>query len=180
MAYLRHALSDTFVLNQNLLEVYPKATLTQLFPDPEPVAAAAAQARGREVAAGAAKSIGVRYRDSNGQAIRVDGRADLRVDAPRRLATSQVARHYKRSGHAQHIRERVLSELAAIGGVGELRFGPGQWREFVLQNDHQFDSLICAFTAFLWATRDWQLPADSIFAEDGWIWFPPRSRDARP
>jgi predicted nuclease with RNAse H fold len=158
MAYLRRALSADFVLNENLLEVYPKATLTQLFPDPEAVPAA-----GRSPAS---KPLGIGYRDDNGRPIGLDGAA--------RLAASQVARHYKRSGHALPIRERVLSSLAALGGVGELRFGPGQWREFVLQSDHQFDSLICAFTAFLWTTQSWQLPADSVFAEDGWIWFPPR------
>jgi len=163
MAYLRRALSGGFVLNENLLEVYPKATLTQLFPDLE-----AAPAGGR--AAGAVgpgkKPLGIGYRDGNGRPIGLDGAA--------RLTASAVARHYKRSGHALPIRERVLSELATLGGVGELRFGPGQWREFVLQSDHQFDSLICAFTAFLWTTQDWQLPAGQVFEEDGWIWFPPR------
>lgn len=162
MAYLRHALSGTFVLNQNLLEVYPKATLTQLFPDPE-------SAVGNGRAAGAKKPLGIGYRDGNGQPIGLDGAARPRS------AASQVARHYKRSGHALPIRERVLSELAGLCGVHELRFGPGQWREFALQSDHQFDALICAFTAFLWATQDWQLPADPVFHEDGWIWFPPRA-----
>ncbi len=160
MAYLRRALSGAFVLNQNLLEVYPKATLTQLFPDPEPAGTAGAPAR---------KPLGIDYRDGNGRPIGLDGAARPRLTA------SQVARHYKRSGHALSIRERVLSELAALGGVAELRFGPGQWREFALQSDHQFDALICAFTAFLWATRGWQLPPDPVFAEDGWIWFPPRA-----
>ncbi len=82
---------------------------------------------------------------------------------------SQVARQYKRSGHAVQIRARVLDDLPG------LRFGPGQWREFAVQNDHQFDALICAYSAFLWARDGWDLPADSheVFAEDGWIWFPP-------
>ncbi len=52
---------------------------------------------------------------------------------------------------------------------------PRQWREFAVQNDHQFDALICAYTAYLWTRDDWELPADPqrVFAEDGWIWFPP-------
>jgi len=167
MAYLRRALSGAFVLNHNLLEVYPKATLTQLFPDPEPAGTAPG---GRGPAAGAAgRPLGIGYRDGNGRPIGLDGTARPRLTA------SQVARHYKRSGHALSIRERVLSELAALGGVAELRFGPGQWREFALQSDHQFDALICAFTAFLWATKGWQLPAEPVFREDGWIWFPPRA-----
>ena len=177
MAYLRRALSGAFVLNHNLLEVYPKATLTQLFPDPEPAGTApggralgaAAAAGGRAAAGAAAKPLGIGYRDGNGRPISLDGTARPRLTA------SQVARHYKRSGHALSIRERVLSELAALGGVAELRFGPGQWREFALQSDHQFDALICAFTAFLWTTRGWQLPPDAVFQEDGWIWFPPRA-----
>lgn len=178
MAYLRRALSGAFVLNHNLLEVYPKATLTQLFPDPEPAGTAPGgrapgAAAGRGVAGAGAKPLGIGYRDGNGRPISLDGTARSRLTA------SQVARHYKRSGHALAIRERVLSELAALGGVAELRFGPGQWREFALQSDHQFDALICAFTAFLWATKGWQLPADPVFQEDGWIWFPPRAA-ARP
>lgn len=167
MAYLRHALSGTFVLNQNLLEVYPKATLTQLFPDPEPAAAGSERSSGP--AAAAKKPLGIGYRDGNGRVIGLDGAARPRS------AASQVARHYKRSGHALQIREQVLSALAALAGVHELRFGPGQWREFALQSDHQFDALICAFTAFLWATQGWQLPAEPVFRDDGWIWFPPRA-----
>lgn len=167
MAYLRHALSGAFVLNQNLLEVYPKATLTQLFPDPEP-AATAGSARAGASGTAAKKSLGIGYRDGNGRPIGLDGAARPRS------AASQVARQYKRSGHALPIRERVLSELAALAGVSELRFGPGQWREFALRSDHQFDALICAFTAFLWATQGWQLPPDPVFHADGWIWFPPR------
>ena len=168
MAYLRRALSQDFVLNQNLLEVYPKATLTQLFPDPEPAQLAAGRGAATAGAAAGKKPLGIGYRDGNGRSIGLDGSAQPRLTA------SQVARHYKRSGHALPIRERVLSELATLGGVGELRFGPGQWREFALQSDHQFDALICAFTAFLWTTRSWELPADPVFHEDGWIWFPPR------
>ncbi len=113
MAYLRHALSGTFVLNQNLLEVYPKATLTQLFPDPEPAAAAGSERSGGPAAA--KKPLGIGYRDGNGRVIGLDGAARPRS------AASQVARHYKRSGHALQIREQVLSALAALAGVHELR-----------------------------------------------------------
>lgn len=155
MAYLRRALSGVYTLNQNLLEVYPKATLTQLFPDATPEKPA------NGGPAGAARVV---YRDGNGQAVRLLGGQD-----PSRMTQSQVARLYKRSGHALPTRARVLEELP-------LRFGPGQWREFAVQNDHQFDALICAYTAYLWNRDGWELPADpqQVFAEDGWIWFPPK------
>lgn len=152
MAYLRHALSSHFRLNENLLEVYPKATLTQLFPDP--VAPAPTPA--------ADGQRGIRYKDPNGKPITLSGSGAVKAE-------SQVARLYKRSGHALPTRTRVLDELAGV------RFGPGQWREFAVQSDHQFDALICAYTAFLWTRDGWEMPPDPdrVFAEDGWIWFPP-------
>lgn len=168
MAYLRHALSDRYRLHHNLLEVYPKATLTQLFPDAAPPSGVASSQAAASHGAGSAIRTTVRYLDSNGNEVRLldaDDAADER-DNPKR-PRSQVARLYKRSGHAMPIRTRVLEDLPG------LRFGPGQWREYTVQNDHQFDALICAYTAYLWARDGWQLPADPVFAEDGWIWFPP-------
>ena len=51
------------------------------------------------------------------------------------------------------------------------------WREGCLQNDHCFDAVICAYTGYLWATEHWTLPDEDreVFAQDGWIWFPPRA-----
>jgi hypothetical protein len=201
MAFLRRALADRYQLHHNLLEVYPKATLTQLFPDAAPPLSLAplpatptagvigapttSPSTAPAIRSGNGSSHGngqgslpgrttVRYRDSNGKEVRL---ADDPADPPEEDADSelpgrrrsQVARLYKRSGHALPIRTRVLEELPG------LRFGPGQWREFTLQNDHQFDALICAYTAYLWARQGWQLPddPDRVFAEDGWIWFPP-------
>ncbi len=160
MAYLRHALASTYRLNHNLLEVYPKATLAQLFPDSPPPAV---PSPGKTPANGSFGSPRVLYKDGNGLAIALDH--TRRRGGP----NSQVARLYKRSGHALPTRARVLDELS------DLRFGPGQWREFALQNDHQFDALICAYTAFLWTRDGWKLPGDedAVLAEDGWIWFPP-------
>ncbi len=167
MAYLRRALGTHFRLHHNLLEVYPKATLTQLFPDASPPPGLPPSSppppSGRS-----GQRTSVRYRDSNGNEVRLSDseEGDDESDNPRR-PRSQVARLYKRSGHALPIRTRVLEELPG------LRFGPGQWREFTAQNDHQFDALICAYTAYLWARDGWQLPVDPVFTEDGWIWFPP-------
>jgi hypothetical protein len=182
MAYLRRALQGVYTLNKNLLEVYPKATLTQLFPDnvltPGPAAAtsgaaaAAAQKLSASGAGGPKTRGGIVYRDGNGQAITLLGAPN---QGDPQAPASQVARLYKRSGHAEPTRTRVLSELPG------LRFGPGQWREFAVQNDHQFDALICAYTAYLWTRDGWELPDDphKVFAEDGWIWFPPKSSPPR-
>ena len=160
MAYLRHALQGVYKLNENLLEVYPKATLTQLFPDFVP-----SDAKPPTGAPPGKTGTQVVYKDGNGQSVRLSG-AQESLQKPQ----SQVARLYKRSGHALPTRTRVLEELPG------LRFGPGQWREFAVQNDHQFDALICAYTAYLWSREGWEFPADPqrVFAEDGWIWFPPK------
>ncbi len=218
-AYLRRALAEHFTLNRDLLEVYPKATLAQLFPD-APEAAALPAPRSPEP--GALRSIGVTYKDGNGRPLQlyrndtrnggqVTNGASGRVAVvltlqpagqkrtsgpenptgpespegsgtfqnrgtfenrgkkePLQLVRSQIARHYKRSGHATPVREQILR------GLPGLSFGPGQWQEFVLQNDHQLDALLCAYTAFLWARDGWDMPKDPVFTEDGWIWFPPK------
>lgn len=160
-AYLRRALSGSYQLNENLLEVYPKATLARLFPD---VAEAAPPPP--------PPPQGIIYKDGNGQPQRLDGGAAEPPPPDRRgqgHVPSKIARHYKRSGHALPIRERILHALP------DLRFGPGQWREFALQNDHQLDAVLCGYTAFLWARDGWELPAAPPFlGEDGWIWFPPK------
>lgn len=146
-AYLRRALAGHYELNRNLLEVYPKATLSQLFPD------VTALPRLR----------GIEYLDGNGQAVTLEGR---------RTSVSQLAQRYKRSGDAEPMRRKVLDALT------ELHFAPGQWRQSAIDNDHQFDALIAAYTAFLWARDDWRLPTGrtaELCAEDGWIWFPPRA-----
>jgi predicted RNase H-like nuclease len=146
-AYLRRALAGAYRLNENLLEVYPKATLARLFPDTEPEAGQVRPNRG------------IIYKDGNGRIPRGSG--------------SRVARHYKRSGHALSVRQQILESLP------RLAFGPGQWREFALQSDHRLDAVLCAYTAYLWARDGWEMPADPIYEEDGWIWFPPASLTAR-
>jgi hypothetical protein len=45
-------------------------------------------------------------------------------------------------------------------------------REDVLRNDHCFDAVISAYTAYLWARDGWDVPAEHV-AEDGWIFSPP-------
>ena len=112
--YLHRTLERQLTLNEDLIEVYPKATLTMLF-------------------------------------------------------GARRARDYKRGVNTWRVRAEMLEEL-----------GPGLkfevWREGCLENDHCFDAVICAYTAFLWATEGWQLPRRhrEVYTRDGWIWFPPR------
>jgi predicted RNase H-like nuclease len=110
--YLRRALEDRFRLHENLLEVYPRATLTKLF-------------------------------------------------GPR-------AKRYKRHPDTWEVRAHLLERLS-----DDLSFDV--WREGCLTNDHCFDAVICAYTAYRWARDSWQLPEidRDVFERDGWIWIPP-------
>jgi predicted nuclease with RNAse H fold len=110
-AYLTKALTETHRLNVNLIEVYPKATLTQLF-------------------------------------------------------AARTADRYKRSGDSPQTRLEILNALP------DLRFAPGAWREHGLANDHKFDAIICAYTAYLWTQGACVEPAEDVVRDDGWIWFP--------
>ena len=87
-----------------------------------------------------------------------------------KLLGEETARTYKRHHAQAAVRlAKILRELPS------LTFGPGQWRERGVHNDHMFDAVICAYTAYLWARDDWQLPVEGrdVFAVDGWIWTPP-------
>ena len=86
------ALADRFTLNENLIEVYPKATLVAL-------------------------GLGTPFK--------------------------------------KHLRERETRARVLEALSGELRFGPGVWRERCVQSDHLFEAVICAFTGFLWARDGW-------------------------
>ena len=83
------------------------------------------------------------------------------------LCGPRVARGYKRDADPWRTRALVLEQL------GDLAFAPvsRMAREDVLRNDHCFDALIAAYTAYLWARDDWQRPA-GIAADDGWIYAP--------
>jgi hypothetical protein len=79
-------------------------------------------------------------------------------------------RPYKKHLKERETRAEVLEALS-----GELRFGPGVWRELCIQSDHLFEAVICAFTGYLWARDFWTLPLvpSAPALEDGWIWLPP-------
>lgn len=84
---------------------------------------------------------------------------------------AKVARRYKREVGTWETRAQVLESLR-----GSLAFAPtsGLAREQVLQNDHCFDAVVCAYTAALWAREGWTLPATdrAVFLADGWIYVP--------
>ncbi|WP_428263515.1 DUF429 domain-containing protein [Haliangium sp.] len=78
------------------------------------------------------------------------------------------ARGYKRDADPWHTR------AAIVEGLSDLRFAPSSRlsREEVLRNDHCFEALLSAYTAYLWARDGWTLP-EGVYADDGWIWAPP-------
>jgi predicted RNase H-like nuclease len=121
--HLVRALEGSFRLDENLIEVYPKATLSLLF-------------------------------------------------------SPQIAKGYKRDAPAYETRQKILHALP------ELSFGPrtGMQRELCFANDHCFDALICAYTAYLWARDGWERPGEhgEVWAQDGWIWHPPAQKPSDP
>ena len=84
------------------------------------------------------------------------------------LCGARAARGYKRDADPWVTRASILERLRDLTFAPRSRMA----REDVLQNDHCFDAVIAAYTAFLWARDGWALP-DGCFAEDGWIVAPP-------
>ena len=86
------------------------------------------------------------------------------------LCGLRASRGYKRDADPWRTRALVLERL------GDLSFAPQSRmaREDVLQNDHCFDAVIGAYTAYLWAREGWATP-DGCFGEDGWIVAPPHA-----
>ena len=77
------------------------------------------------------------------------------------------ARGYKRDADPWHTRAGIHEAL-------ELNFSPSSRlaREQTLANDHCFEALLSAYTAYLFATEGWTLPDSEVFSDDGWIWAP--------
>lgn len=80
----------------------------------------------------------------------------------------RVARGYKRDADPWVTRATILEKLGDVTFAPQSRMA----REDVLRNDHCFDAVITAYTAYLWAREGWELPT-GVFAEDGWIFSPP-------
>jgi predicted nuclease with RNAse H fold len=84
------------------------------------------------------------------------------------LCGVRAARGYKRDADAWVTRAHVVEKLADLSFAPQSRMA----REDVLRNDHCFDAVISAYTAYLWARDGWEVPAEHV-AEDGWIFSPP-------
>jgi predicted nuclease with RNAse H fold len=84
------------------------------------------------------------------------------------LCGPRIARGYKRDADPWVTRASILE------GFTDLTFAPQSRmaREDVLRNDHCFDAVISAYTAYLWARDGWEEPT-GMFEEDGWIFAPP-------
>ncbi len=84
------------------------------------------------------------------------------------LFDPRIARGYKRDADPWVTRATILEKFNDLTFAPQSRMA----REDVLRNDHCFDAVISAYTAYLWARDGWDLP-DGVFAEDGWIFSPP-------
>jgi Protein of unknown function (DUF429) len=84
------------------------------------------------------------------------------------LCGPRAARGYKRDADPWVTRAQVLEKFDDLSFAPQSRMA----REDVLRNDHCFDAVISAYTAYLWARDGWELPT-GVFAEDGWIFSPP-------
>jgi predicted nuclease with RNAse H fold len=84
------------------------------------------------------------------------------------LCGTRASRGYKRDADAWVTRAHVVEKLADLSFAPQSRMA----REDVLRNDHCFDAVISAYTAYLWARDGWEVPTE-VVAEDGWIFSPP-------
>jgi len=84
------------------------------------------------------------------------------------LCGARAARGYKRDADPWVTRASILEKLRDLAFAPQSRMA----REDALQNDHCFDAVMGAYTAFLWARDGWALP-EGCYAEDGWIAAPP-------
>ncbi|HWO20006.1 MAG TPA: DUF429 domain-containing protein [Kofleriaceae bacterium] len=84
------------------------------------------------------------------------------------LCGPRAARGYKRDADPWVTRASILERLRDLAFAPRSRMA----REDVLQNDHCFDAVMAAYTAYLWARDGWSAP-DGCFVDDGWIVAPP-------
>jgi hypothetical protein len=84
------------------------------------------------------------------------------------LCDTRASRGYKRDADPWHTRALILERLHDLAFSPRSRMA----REDVLGNDHCFDAVIGAYTAYLWAREGWSTP-EGCFDEDGWIVAPP-------
>ncbi|MFT3692932.1 MAG: DUF429 domain-containing protein [Kofleriaceae bacterium] len=86
------------------------------------------------------------------------------------LCGSRVARGYKHDADPWRTRAVILEQLSDLSFAPQSRMA----REDVLGNDHCFDAVISAYSAYRWVKDGCPAP-DPLFAEDGWIYAPDTS-----
>ena len=84
------------------------------------------------------------------------------------LCGAADARGYKRDADPWRTRATILERLDDLTFAPQSRMA----REDVLRNDHCFDAVIAAYTAYRWARDGWEKPP-GVFDDDGWIVAPP-------
>ncbi|CAN5605688.1 hypothetical protein BH11MYX1_BH11MYX1_25640 [soil metagenome] len=84
------------------------------------------------------------------------------------LCGPRAARGYKHDADPWRTRATILEQLTDLSFAPQSRMA----REEVLGNDHCFDAVISAYTAYRWAREGWETP-QGVFADDGWIFAPP-------
>ncbi len=113
----------------------------------------------------------------NANLIEVSPRATVHA-----LIGEHHARGYKRDADPWSTRAAILDGIGAgtrsadDSGSDVLRFAPASRfsREECLANDHCFEALLSAYTAYLYSRDNWQMPAspDTPWTDDGYIWAP--------
>jgi len=84
------------------------------------------------------------------------------------LCGQRAARGYKHDADPWRTRAMILEQLTDLSFAPQSRMA----REEVLGNDHCFDAVISAYTAYRWAREGWAQP-EGVFTDDGWIFAPP-------
>jgi hypothetical protein len=84
------------------------------------------------------------------------------------LCGVRAARGYKHDADPWRTRAQILERFTDLAFAPQSRLA----REDVLRNDHCFDAVIAAYTAYLWARDGWEHPG-GVFDDDGWIVAPP-------
>lgn len=84
----------------------------------------------------------------------------------------KTAAGYRKDADPWHTRAKILTHLES-----KIQFSSrsGFSKEKVLQNDHAFDALIAAYSAYQAKSEHWPYQDISPWKEDGWIWLPPPS-----